>query len=275
MQLRTKIAASAAAASAVVLALTLHYTKDDGQIRGLPNASVSQPVVEMKPITGDQKTVEAGRNARLDAFFASLERDGSTAPMYQAIREEFPERYAEIKSTVRQEMESSQPPADPEARVVQLTRESLDGFKELVRQSSDESLRKVAAAQYSLLTTLALKDPAACGRYASEGGGMTMPDSPNVMRAVIGLATVQIHAAGDAARAPKKRDAPAPAVFTRLVQMMKADGISDEQVMALGSGKLATLQVEDQCRVAISTYHAALGMPPADAGVLLAAIIRN
>lgn len=275
MQMRTKIAATAAGASAIVLALALHFTKDSGEIRG-PRAPVStQTAPEIKPITADPRTIEAGRNARIDAFFASLERDGATASVYQAIREEFPQRYAEIKDTVRKEMESANPPADPQQRIVQLTRESLDSFKDMIRQSSDDSLRKMAAAQFSLLAALSTKDPVACARYAAQGGDVSMPDSPAVTQAVTGLATAQIRAAGDAARSPRKREAPTPAIFAQLVQQMKSDGITDLQISALGEGKLGTLMPDDQCRVAMSMYHSALVMPQADAGVLLAAIIRT
>lgn len=275
MQLRTKIAASAAAASAVVLALALHYPTDDGEIRGPKHAVSTETTATMKPITADPGTVKAGKAARIDAFFASLETNAATAPMYLAIREEFPQRYAEIKDTVRKEMESPNPPADPQQRIIQLTRESLDSFKDLIRQSSDESLRKVAAAQFGLLSALAVKDPAACATYAAQGGDVAMSDSPQVTQAVMGLATEQIHAAGDAARSPHKRQAPTPAIFSQLVQSMRGEGIDDIQIAALGDGKLGTLPPEDQCAVARSMYHSSLGMQPADAGVLLAAIIRS
>ena len=276
MQTRTKIAASAAAVSAGALALVLYVTTaDDGAIRAPATAPTARVPEEIRPITADRRSVEEGQSARIGAFFATLERDGPTAPMYQAIREEFPQRYAEIRDTVRKEMESTSPPADPQQRIIELTREALDGFKPLVRQSSDESLRKVAAAQYALLSALAVKDPGACAQYASQGGDVSMPDNVPVMQAVSGLASVQIHAAGDAARSPQKRAAPTPAIFAELVQRMKADGITDEQVYALADSKLATLPAEEQCRVAISMYHSALGLAPKDAGVLLAAIIRS
>jgi len=274
MQLRTKIAASAAAASAVVLALTLNYLKDDGQITG-PRTTVSAQAPVIRPITGDDRALEAGKSARINAFFASLENDPATAPMYLAIREEFPERYAEIKDTVRREMASPNPPADPQQRIIQMTRESLDGFAALIRQSSDESLRKVAAAQFGLLTALSTRDPEACARYAAQGGEIVMPDSPQVTQAIASLAVTQIHAAGDAAKSPQKREAPAPAVYAQLVQSMKNDGVSDLQISLLADGKLGTLLPDEQCGVARSMYHSALGMPPKDAGTLLAAIIKN
>lgn len=274
MQLRTKIAAGAAAASAAVLALTLNHLKDDGEITG-PRTTVSASPPVIAPISGDEKATEAGKAARIAAFFSSLESNPATGPLYLAIRDEFPQRYAEIRDTVRREMESATPPADPQARILQLTRDSLDGFKPLIRQSSDESLRRTAAAQFGLLTTLSTRDPEACARYATQGGEVSMPDSPQVTQAVMGLATAQIHAAGDAARSPQKRDAPTPAVFAQLVQSMKADGISDLQISLLADGKLGTLLPDEQCSVARSMYRSALGMPPADAGTLLASLIRT
>jgi len=64
-------------------------------------------------------------------------------------------------------------------------------------------------------------------------------------------------------------------VYAQLVQSMKNDGVSDLQISLLADGKLGTLLPDEQCGVARSMYHSALGMPPKDAGTLLAAIIKN
>lgn len=275
MQPRTKIAAGAAVASAVALALTIHFsTMDDGEIRGTPPAAAPSPPA-IRPITPDPKVVEAGTDARVSEIFSSLEGSGPTATMYLAMRQEFPDRYAEMKETLRKELASGQMKGTPEQRVSELTRESLDGFRDLVRHSSDESLRKVAAAQYALLSALSSEHADVCARYAAEGGYSDMPQDPQTTQAVIGLATVQIHAAGDAARSPKTRQAPTAPIFAQLVQRMRADGITPEQIYLLGDGKLPTLPPVQQCQVAMSMYRSALGLPPADAGILLAAIIKS
>ncbi|MFZ3481896.1 hypothetical protein [Sphingomonas sp. 3-13AW] len=229
----------------------------------------------MKPIAADPETIKAGRKARLEAIFGALEQTGPASPMYLALREEFPERYEAIKEALLAELESDNPANDPEQSAMKLTRTSLAGIKDRVRQSSDESLRKVAAAQYALLTTLATSDPEACARYAAQGGDTTLPQTLEVSRALAGLAAVQIRAAGDATSAPQTRKSPAPELFAELVQRMKAGGITDVQISALAEDTLTSLPAADQCRVTISLYQSALGLSPVDAGVLLAAIIKN
>jgi hypothetical protein len=276
MQLRTKIGASAAAASAIVLAMALRFTlHDDGSVRGSYDAPAPVASPSVRPIAADPSTVAAGRDAQVDALFSSLERDGPAAPVYVAMRDEFPQRYSEMKRAMRAEMSSGTGGAAPARRIADLTRESLDGFKDLVRQSSDEGLRKVAAAQYSLLTVLSRRAPDACARYAAQGGDTDMPQDPETSTALMALATAQIHAAGDAARSPHRRQPPDKTVFAALVQRMRGDGITDQQIYLLGDGRLSGLPVDQQCGVAASMYRSALALPPEDAGTLLAAIIRN
>lgn len=272
MQLRTRIAAGAALATVAVMALVALSPSSDRSVVRPDRTSAS---TASRPIAADPAVVDAGRNARMDAFFALLERQPPTASLYLAMKTEFPQRYAEMKETLRREMESSQAFQPSSERMAALTRESLDGVQDLIRQSSDESLRKVAAAQYALLSILSVRSPAVCARYAAEGGYADMPQDPVTVEAVTTLSTVQVHAAGDAARSPRRRLPPAPAVFMQLVQKMRADGISDQQIYLLGDGRLGTLPADEQCRVAISMYRSTLSMRPADAGTLLAAIIKT
>jgi len=272
MQLRTRIAAGAALATVAVMAGVFILPSSDRRDVG---ARQTSPSSATKPIAADPTVVDAGRNARMDAFFASLERQPPTASLYLAMKTEFPQRYAEMKDTLRKEMEGSHSFQPSSERMIALTRESLDGVQDLIRQSSDESLRKVAAAQYALLSILSVRNPAVCARYAAEGGYADMPQDAAVLEAVTGLSTVQVHAAGDAARSPRKRKPPTPAVFMQLVQKMRTDGITDQQIYLLGDGKLGTLPPEEQCRVAMSMYRSTLTMPAVDAGTLLAAIIKT
>jgi hypothetical protein len=213
---------------------------------------------------------------------ASVERELSSNPTFaaytQPLKKHFPSDYDRLISEFAEMARAGASRQEISAHAFNSSSQFINTHRRAITAASTETLVQVAIAHADLAAALASASITACAQWGFAGFGPNTVDSlpTSLAGSFAEPARLLVVAAHEGRSGKVKRDAElsdqdVDALFSEL----KAQGLSDDQLESLFSGKANDADVAEQCKMTVALYGGMAKLPSEQSARAIAAVLLN
>jgi hypothetical protein len=209
-----------------------------------PEAASASPTATASPHSGGQvHNIEAVRRI----FENVLKGAPEYAVFFERLRTDFPSEYESFLAAVAQRSAASGEIGSADLHMAEAVRTLRLSRGALAAEAGQAALERIFELQLAMLKALAVKNPRLCAGYlyGSESGGYLEFAAEN-RKLVAALAVAGIDAIHDGEEKRVQRDTPSMAEFDALEQVLRAKGLSSQEIGALLDGTVTNPAISDE-----------------------------
>jgi len=204
---------------------------------------------------------QTGDEVQINQMVSGLDTDETMGPMYKAFHEEFPSEYQAMTAEMKKVLNSGADAEKVKAHMQAYMQQATASLYQTIPEAPISLQGKVIAARVALYKHLKNQSEDVCGRVVTSGPYDGMPTDIDTLRAIGGIGTAQMRAAGAARREPTKYPAVTDEAYSDMSKGMVTQGITQSQLAILADGKLEAATTADRCNIMIGLYDALLVLP--------------
>lgn len=217
--------------------------------------------------------------AKREYALSNIERDLSAlpgeGPMYAALQRLFPNEYANLTQEIRKVARSGDSAGDMKSHMQSYNSTMMKPILDSATKASDRRIGEYFKASLDVLKVLQTSDPQKCARYVGQGSDESMEDVPNYLAAAGKMGVALIEAAAEGRDTPAERSKPSDEQNDRLIDQIKARGITDDDLKNVGTNTGLIGAGEKKCATAVALYDSVYAMPMNDQPVMMAMILTK